>query len=120
VKVIIAGSRSITDLEIVKSAIERAYLYSGILITEVISGCASGVDSLGESWAYLMKIPVKRFRPLWERYGKAAGKIRNGEMVKEAEAAIFVWDGKSKGTKDCIDRAIQAGLKIHIEMPGEE
>ena len=48
-KVIIAGSRSITDATIVEKAINE----SGITITEMVCGGASGVDTLGEEWGIL-------------------------------------------------------------------
>ena len=46
-KVIIAGSRDITDYSLVCRAISE----SKFDITEVISGTARGVDTLGEKWA---------------------------------------------------------------------
>ncbi len=46
-KVIIAGSRNITDYSLVKTAIQE----SAFEIDCVVSGMAKGVDSLGESWA---------------------------------------------------------------------
>lgn len=46
-KVIVAGSRSITNRQFVYNIIEN----SGFNITEVVSGNANGVDKLGEQWA---------------------------------------------------------------------
>ena len=43
-KVIIAGTRSVDDYKLVVNTIQR----SGYSITEVVSGCATGVDRLGE------------------------------------------------------------------------
>jgi len=93
-KVIIAGSRSITDRKPVWKAIDA----SGFSITEVVSGNADGVDKLGELWAASENIPVKRFLPDWKRLGKKAGIVRNQEMGKYADALIAVWNGKSLGT----------------------
>ena len=42
-KVIIAGSRNFTDYKVLQDAIKN----SGFKITEVVSGGAKGVDSLG-------------------------------------------------------------------------
>ncbi len=41
-KVIIAGSRSINDYRLV----ERAVADSGFDVTEIVSGCSKGVDTL--------------------------------------------------------------------------
>jgi DNA-binding phage protein len=38
----------------------------------------------------------------------------NAEMANYDNALIAFWDGKSKGTKNMIDLATQAGLKIEI------
>lgn len=113
-KVIIAGSRSITDYEVVKTAIKKA----GFFIDTVISGGAAGVDKLGEKWAEENLIPVKRFIPDWKKYGKAAGPIRNSDMVKVADAAILVWDGSSRGTKDTFNKMQAADKQVFIYVPG--
>ncbi len=106
---------------------------SGFSITQVVCGCAMGIDLAGYSWARCEKIPVE-FYPAWdgqvewaqrEQYpeeavifpsvaGKAAGPARNRVMAMNAEALIAVWDGKSPGTKNMIDEATKRGLKVHV------
>ncbi len=113
-KVIIAGSRSITDFEIIKKAIECC----PFPVSEVVSGRAKGVDLLGEKYAGEEKIPIKVFKPSWSdleapgaivktnRYGKynaKAGIDRNEKMGDYADALIAVWDGESTGTKHMIE-----------------
>ena len=97
-KVIIAGSRSLIKISAIREAIEK----SGFDITEVVSGCAIGADSLGEYYAKMNNIPIKQFPAPWDQYGKAAGAIRNARMADYADAAIVVWDGVSKGSKHMI------------------
>ena len=98
-RVIIAGSRDIKTVEPVYRAIKS----SGYVITEIVSGGARGVDTLGELWGEIKNIPVKVFPADWDKYGRAAGPIRNQEMADYCDAAIFIWDGKSAGTKNCIE-----------------
>lgn len=109
-KVIIAGSRNITDCRLVSVAVRQA----GFLITEIISGGARGIDTFGEEYANEMSIPVKRFIPDWAKYGKSAGILRNVEMAEYAEALIAIWDRKSRGTKHMIETATKKGLKIFV------
>lgn len=109
-KVIIAGSRQVTDYNAVKSAIEA----SGFKITKVLSGCARGVDRFGERWAKENNVSVVYFPADWEQYGKRAGMLRNFEMAGLADALIAVWDMKSKGTKNMIDLARKGKLKVYI------
>jgi len=98
-KVIIAGSRSITDEKKVFKLLDDAQRYYVRKFTTVVSGGARGVDKIGEKWAELNNIEVQRFPADWDKYGKRAGIIRNNDMAKEADGLICVWDGKSRGSK---------------------
>jgi hypothetical protein len=98
-KVIVAGSRGISDPNAVADAIEQ----SGWDITEIVSGGAAGVDLLGEAFARFAKIEIKQFIPDWRKYGKRAGPLRNKDMAKYADGLIAIWDGQSRGTKNMID-----------------
>lgn len=109
-KTIIAGTRTIEDKNVVYFAIEK----SQFKITEVVSGKAKGVDSIGEKWAIDNNIPIIEFPAHWTQFGKKAGPLRNQEMVEYADALIAVWNGASSGTKDVINRARKNGLKIFI------
>lgn len=109
-KVIIAGSRDITNPDFVEQAIQQ----SGFSITELVSGQAPGVDTLGERWARLNKIPIKPFPADWKKYGKPAGPIRNQQMADYADALIAIWHNNSSGTKDMIDKAKAKGLQVFI------
>ena len=109
-KTIIAGSRTIDDYD----AICQIIIDSCFVITEVVSGTARGVDRLGEQWARENNILIKRFPANWSKYGKAAGPIRNEEMVKYAEAAIIVRSDHSKGATSMANLAKQYGLKVRL------
>jgi len=120
-KVIIAGSRTITDpLEL-----EKAIKDSGFknLITEVVCGGANGADRLGRDWAEKQLIPIKYFIPDWKTLGKAAGPMRNSQMatyVGENGGLIALWDEKSSGTKDMIRKAERFNLKVYIHLVKKE
>jgi hypothetical protein len=107
-KVIIAGSRTITDYQLVEDAVSE----SGLKITEVVSGRAQGVDTLGEVWAARHSVPVKPFPADWNTHGKSAGPIRNRQMAEYADALILIWDGKSRGSFNMLQTARSCGLKI--------
>lgn len=110
-RVIIAGSRSITRISFVAFAMEEWRLQHDV--SEVLSGAATGVDSLGEIWAKDNRIPVSRFPAEWRVNGvldRRAGFKRNRRMAKHADGCVAVWDGFSPGTKDMIERSCRAGL----------
>jgi DNA polymerase III epsilon subunit-like protein len=122
--VIIAGSRNIKDYELVKSIIEEA----GFNITSVVSGCAHGVDTLGERWAEENNVPVKKFPANWSdvstpncvikynqkglAYNALAGFNRNEQMSLNSQALILIHDGSSTGSLDMLRRAEKHGLQI--------
>lgn len=112
-RVIVAGGREVTDILIVIAAIEA----SGFEITELVSGCAPGVDTLAEEWVRLRalagypSIPIKRCPADWDRLKLAAGPIRNREMAEYAEALIAIPTG-GPGTKNMLKVARELGLKV--------
>ena len=112
-KVIVAGSRTIGDLDLV----EKAIADSGFKIDELVWGCAPGVDTLAKIWADNSSVPSKPFPADWIKYGrKNAGKIRNQEMANYADALVAVREagGKSKGTTDMIKRMKTAGKPVFL------
>jgi hypothetical protein len=111
-KVIIAGSRYGISYETVARFIQLCPIH--LSISEVVSGCANGVDSHGERWAQENQIPVKRFPADWHNNGKQAGFIRNLEMARYADGLIAIWDGQSKGTKHMIEIAKKKGLVVYV------
>ena len=117
VKVIIAGSRSITNYRAVENAIKLSGWQADI--EEVVCGGARGVDALGRLWANTHGIPVVTMRANWKKHGKAAGPIRNREMADYAQALIAVWDGVSRGTDNMIREAERRGLHCFVYTVGD-
>lgn len=113
-RVIIAGSREITDYPVLLELIES----SEWDITEVVSGGCRGVDYMGESWARDKGIPVKLFAADWAAYGRLAGEIRNQEMARYADALILLWDGKSPGASCMLRESSKEGIQTHIQIYG--
>lgn len=109
-KTIIAGSRDITDYDIVVQAIRDC----GWDVTEVVCGMAKGVDSLGKQYAEENNLPIHYFPADWTKHGKAAGVLRNRQMAENSEALIAVWDGESRGTKNMIDTAKKLNLIVYV------
>jgi len=115
-RVIICGSRGIVDPIVVEEAVRE----SEFEVTQVISGGATGPDSLGAQWALQNGIPVVTVLPDWKTHGKAAGPIRNSKMLEQADAVIAIWDGKSRGTMDTIHKADLKQLPIYVKRYKEE
>jgi len=111
-KTIIAGSRSITDFSTVEKAVEESGWKNKI--TEIVSGCARGIDKLGEMWARNHGIPVKRFPADWDKHGRSAGYRRNIDMAKYGDALVAIWRNNSKGTANMVNTMKKLGKPIYI------
>lgn len=105
---IIAGSRDITDQDLVDETIEE----SRYEIDVVVSGTANGVDRCGENWARRKGIPVRRFTPNWEVNGKGAGFIRNKEMGKFATKGIVLIKDGSRGSTQMANYLKEIGKPV--------
>lgn len=109
-RVIIAGYRECFDYEKVLKAVHE----SGFKIDCVISGHATGVDTMGERYAKEHNLPLEIYPADWSKYGKRAGPVRNAIMASKADALIALYNGKSPGTKNMINTAKEKGLQVFI------
>jgi hypothetical protein len=112
-KLIVAGSRTIT-LQI--GYLEDLMLFNDIHpldITEFVSGTAEGMDKVGEKLAYSWGKSVKKFPADWSKYRAAAGPIRNKQMAEYADALFLVWDGKSKGSANMKEEMLKLNKPIY-------
>ena len=112
-RAIIAGSRGITDYNLVCEAVHLSQLKP----TVIVSGTCHGVDKLGEQYGDEHDIPIDRYPAKWRVNGvflKSAGYIRNIEMSENADALIAIWDGVSPGTRSMIEIARRKGLIVYV------
>lgn len=110
-KVLVCGSRHFNDYATLHREFEAI---RGI--PEIIEGEARGADRLAAEWAERKGISVRRFPANWDLHGKAAGAIRNTQMLEEGKPDLVVafWDGESRGTKHMIDIAQKAGVSAIV------
>ena len=112
VKVIIAGGRDFEDYDLLRLKVDK--ILSQQDEVEIVSGCATGADKLGERYAEERGYDVKRFPPDWGFYGRKGGFVRNEDMALYADALIAFWNEISKGTKHMIDTAELHGLETRV------
>lgn len=83
----------------------------------VIVGCATGVDSIVRR---TFEPKVAQFRADWKKFRKAAGAIRNQEMVRAAKLLgckkVYGYPGENSiGTWDCVRKALTAGMRVYLK-----
>jgi len=85
---------------------------------EIVEGGAKGTDALAKRYAAEHGLGCREFPAQWNVHGRAAGPIRNSEMIEYLNGknckAVFVWDGKSRGTGDCLRKARKAGIPSKV------
>lgn len=121
-RVLVCGSRDWRDDMAVYTVLEglrRHAAYAGSRPFVVIEGSAQGADRAASNWARERARFVRheRYKADWNRHGKAAGPIRNQQMLDEGKPDV-VWAFKSRpvsaGTDDMIRRAHKAGLPVYV------
>lgn len=125
-KIIIAGSRTLTLDRYVDTAVAQAFNkwvsqdqenWKNYTRPEIISGGAQGVDFLAELYAKKHSLQFTEFRADWEQFGKRAGFLRNTQMAEYADALIAIWDGKSKGTFHMISEMVKRNKPVFVYCP---
>lgn len=105
-KLMIAGSRSIKDFDL------APYVPNDVEI--IITGGATGIDTLAERYADERRIPKLILRPDYARYGKGAPLKRNRQMVDVADHVLVIWDGVSRGTAYTVSYAKQQQKPVTV------
>lgn len=113
-KVIIAGSRGMTDQAAMFAALDRIIGPRKHAIAAVLCGDARGADTIGRRWAEHHGIPVQRYPADWDSHGRSAGYRRNEVMAQNADVLVAFWDGTSPGTRQMIDCALHHGLWVRV------
>jgi hypothetical protein len=78
----------------------------------IISGAASGADEFAIDWALSNWTDFKEYKANWARYGRAAGPIRNKQMLVEGNPDLVVAFPGGKGTANMVKQAKEVGIEV--------
>lgn len=99
-KIIVTGGRSYRDYQMVDDVLDF------IKPDKVIHGkCRTGADQIADDWAKDKHIPVVTYEADWNTNGRAAGPLRNREMLENHQDAVVIAFPGNRGTEDCISTA---------------
>ena len=116
-KILICGDRHWTDENTIAETLFPYVMNYPI----IIHGGARGADTMGETIAERFSLRTTSFRAQWNRYGNSAGVIRNREMIKAKPDLVLAFHNdieNSKGTKDMINIAREAGIEVRVITSG--
>jgi len=102
-RALVCGGRDYNDRERVARILDAAVERLGV--KAIIHGCARGADFEAKRWAMLREFPAVEFRADWTRHRKAAGIIRNQQMLDEGKPDLVIAFPGGAGTADMVQRA---------------
>lgn len=112
-KIVVSGSRNLSDKEKVFGALDR--LHSQRSIELLVHGGQKGADSLANEWADARNVPVKVYNADWKTLGKEAGPKRNQEMLdKEGPHGVVAFPEGGPGTKNMMNLAENHGIPVKV------
>jgi len=110
ITVLVSGGREYTNWDKVNEFLTD--IHKETPIEKIVHGGARGADSLGGKWARENGVVEKVYKADWGTHGKAAGVIRNQEMLDEEDIDLLVSFPGGKGTADMKKRAKYKGVEI--------
>lgn len=127
---LMCGGREWSDDKIVRAVLWGIYeiVDNQEEILTLIHGGARGADQAAGEAANTINsvvkgqlrrglIDIKQFPAQWDAYGKSAGIIRNQQMLSEGNPTLVIAFhndiSASKGTKDMVDKAKSANIKVY-------
>ena len=116
-RVLICGTRKIVNY------VELAEFIKGLPTGSVIiQGMCRGVDLMARHLGVKYGFEVEDYPADWDKYGRAAGPIRNKQMLDEGKPdlvyAVHPNISESKGTKNMVNQANKRGIETIVVVPG--
>ena len=111
-RVICCGDRAWADVKKIRDRLSQ--LPSG---TTVIEGDAPGADRIAGMIARGFGLNLEVHPAKWAEYGRAAGPIRNQEMLSSGVDLVLAFHSdlaKSKGTADMVRRTRKADISVEV------
>lgn len=127
-RLLITGSRYLKDCEFVWMPLwHMIHKHESMIV--VHGDCPTGADKFAKDWVYLdgqqwnqssprstveRLVLAEAYPAQWNVRGKAAGPIRNQQMVNLGADSCFAFPtAESRGTYDCMARAFSAGIPVY-------
>jgi len=110
VRIAIVGSRRFSEPERVSE-----YVNSLPPRASIITGSASGVDAAATKAARARGIAIQVMPAAFdELVDSRKSDARNQRLVDACDVLVAFWDGTSKGTRNTVERALDAGKEVHV------
>lgn len=110
-RLLISGSRNWTDTKYIECILDKFDVD-----TLIHGGCWKGVDKICNDIALERGWKTEIYIANWDKYGRAAGPIRNKKMVMESNAdfAVLFCKNKSSGTMNTLKHIENANIPYYL------
>lgn len=112
--ILVCGGRDYDDQARVTAALSE-FAMTGPHV--VVHGAARGADTLASFAAFALGWEVRGYPANWKRDGKAAGPIRNAEMLARERVDLVLAFPGGAGTYDMVKKARKAGVLVRRIRP---
>lgn len=117
-RILITGSRTWDNTAVIAKAMADAIVDAGASQDETIivhGACPRGADNIADILAQSWEANIETHAADWDTHGKAAGFIRNAEMVNlGADICLAFIKDNSKGASHTLDLATRAGIPVQV------
>lgn len=117
-RILVCGDRNWNDYDLIAQKLNG--IGAGPHI--IIEGEARGADTMGARYAFTLNYTCLAYPADWTKYGRAAGHIRNTQMLVEGKPDLVLafHDDieNSKGTKNMVNQAKKAGIPVEVISHG--
>jgi hypothetical protein len=127
-RLLVCGGRDFKDVPLLWRALDELRASTpepGIRLvidgaSDDVTGPYKGADYWAHQWALARDIPTIRQHAKWREQGRAAGPIRNGEMLERHKPDRLVAFAGGRGTQNMIEQAGRAGIVVQLIRNVEE
>lgn len=111
-RLLVCGGRSFSDRAALAGWMNEVIGRLDREAITIVHGGAPGADSLAGAIARAAGVREWVFPADWAKHGKAAGPIRNQQMLDEADPDIVLAAPGGRGTADMVRRAAAAKIPV--------
>ncbi len=116
-RVLVCGGRDYKDKDLLFNTLNDIHvkeITKAAGIVTIIHGGAKGADKLSGEWAKSLGVSIEEYQADWEQHGRAAGIVRNKQMLDEGKPDIIIAFPGGKGTANMVNQATKAEVKVIV------
>ena len=111
-RILVCGGRDFTDQERVFQELDARNHENPV--TLIIEGGADGADRCARYWALSRGIACMTLHAAWAKNGKAAGPIRNGQMIRFGQPDMVLAFPGGPGTANMRVLASESSVRVSL------